>query len=267
MHVLQAPNTEKCWSTKVNIRKNKVPTSQWYGHPRVLGRETDKSCRKLVPNWMNLRESGFLRVNMADEFLQKALQKARIFGDKIWSRVVSTEQKCTQVDMADAVLATALSGITFPLCLGILQTGLFRPLRITSNRRFIGSAFGTVSLLVSGSTASAVFLSSIVLFKEIKGSSLRILTEKLHSFMPNTTVDVEVCSRDIPLCGVASLVVYKIFGGRFRSVLPSSLIHPGAFAKRYIPAKGKRYASDGVKRKLALMDEFLIFQGFQENIK
>ena len=214
---------------------------------------------------MNLRESGFLRVNMADEFLQKALQKARIFGDKIWSRVVSTEQKCTQVDMADAVLATALSGITFPLCLGILQTGLFRPLRITSNRRFIGSAFGTVSLLVSGSTASAVFLSSIVLFKEIKGSSLRILTEKLHSFMPNTTVDVAVCY--IPLCGVASLVVYKIFGGRFRSVLPSSLIHPGAFAKRYIPAKGKRYASDGVKRKLALMDEFLIFQGFQENIK
>ena len=60
---------------------------------------------------MNLRESGFLSVNMADEFLQKALQKARIFGDKIWSRVVSTEQKCTQVDMADAVLATALSGI------------------------------------------------------------------------------------------------------------------------------------------------------------
>ena len=154
------------------------------------------------------------------------------------------------------------------LCLGVLQTGLFRPLssvRITSNRRFIGSAFATVSLVVSGSTASAVFLSSIVLFKEIKGSSFRILTEKLHSLMPNTTVDVAVCSRDIPLCGVASLLVYKIFDGRFRSVLPSSLIHPGAFAKRFILAKGKRYASDGVKRKLALMVEFLIPQGLQEN--
>ena len=68
--------------------------------------------------------------------------------------------------------------------------------------------------------------------------------------MPNTTVDVAVCPRDIPLCGAASLV---------------SLIHPGAFAKRYIPAKGKRYASDGVKRKLALMGEFLIPQGLQEN--
>ena len=119
MSVLQAvakinilPSTEKYWSTKVNIRKNKVPTSQWNGHPCVLGiRQTDKSCRKLVPNRMNLRESGFLRVTMADEFLQKALQNARIFGDKMWSRVVSTEQKCTQVDMADAVLATALSGI------------------------------------------------------------------------------------------------------------------------------------------------------------
>ena len=74
-----------------------------------------------------------------------------------------------------------------------------------------------------------------------------------------------VCFRDIPLCGVGTLVLYKIFGGRFRSVLPRSLIHPGAFAKRFIPAKGKRYASDGAKRKLALMVEFLIPQGLQEN--
>ena len=43
----------------------------------------------------------------------------------------------------------------------------------------------------------------------------------------------------------------------FRSVLPSSLIHAGAFARRYIPAKGKKYATDEVKQKLALLGKFL----------
>ena len=199
-----------------------------------------------------------MKNNMADELVQKVLQKARVIGDNIWNRVVLTEKKCTKAHMADAALASALSGITFPLSLGVLQTGLFRPLRITSNLRFIGSFCGSVSVLISGSTACLVFLSSVAILKEIKGSSMRMLTEKLHSLVPNRSVDITVCSWDIPVCGVASLVVFKLLGGKFRSVLPSSLIHPGAFAKKHIPAKGKKYASDGVKQKLALMGECLV---------
>ena len=74
-------------------------------------------------------------------------------------------------------------------------------------------------------------------------------TEKLHSWATNRTVEIAVRSRDIPICGVISLVVFKLLGGRLRSVLPNSLIHPGAFARRYIPAKGKKYAADEVKQK------------------
>ena len=192
---------------------------------------------------------------MADDFVQKVLQKGRIIGGRIWDHIVLTEKSCTQVHVADAALSSALTGITLPLCLGVLQTGLFRPLRGTSNRWFIGPVCGCISLFISGSTASLVFISNVLLLKEIKGSSMKRLTEKLHSWAPNRTVEIAVCSRDIPICGVCSLVVFKLLGGRFRSVLPSKT---GAFAGRYIPAKGKKYATDGVKQKLALLGKFLV---------
>ena len=192
---------------------------------------------------------------MADDFVQKVFQKARIIGDRIWDRIILTEKSCTQVHVADTALSSALAGITFPLCLGVLQTGLFRPLRVTSNRWFIGPVCGCISLFISGSAASLVFLSNVLLLKEIKGSSMKRLTEKLHSWVPNRTVEIAVCSRDIPICG------------RFRSVLPSSLIHAGAFARRYIPAKGKKYATDGVKQKLALLGiKFLLLSKLIETL-
>lgn len=194
---------------------------------------------------------------MAEEIVRKALQKARVVGDRIWNRVLSTGENCTQIHVADTVLPSALGGMAFPLCLGVLQKGLFRPLRITSNLRIIGSVCGGVSVIIAGTTASLVFLSSVLLLKEIKLGSMKTLTEKLHSLMPNKTITIAVSSKDIPICGVVSLVVFKLLGGRFRSVLPSSLIHPGAFARRSIPAKGKKYASDGVKNRLALLGESL----------
>ena len=96
---------------------------------------------------------------------------------------------------------------------------------------------------------------------------MKRLTEKLHSWAPNRTVEIAICSRDIPICGVCSLVVFKLLGGRLRSVLPSSLIHPGAFARRYIPAKGKKYATDGVKQKLALLGiKFLLLSKLIETL-
>ena len=37
----------------------------------------------------------------------------------------------------------------------------------------------------------------------------------------------------------------------------SSLIQSGAFARKSIPAKGKNYTSDGVKKKLGLLGKSL----------
>lgn len=158
-----------------------------------------------------------------------------------------------EILVADAAVSTAVGGMTFPLCLGLLQRGIFRPLRMTSNIRILSSLCGSMSIVVAGSTSSLAFLTSIFLLKEIKRIPWKTNAEKnLHR-----TVPVAISSGEIPIYGVSSLVVFKLLAGRFKSVLPSSLIHPGAFARRSLPAKGKNYASSGVKTKLALMGESL----------
>lgn len=186
---------------------------------------------------------------MADELLQKTLEKAIVAFHKIRDRIVYPENKCSKIHLADAALSTVIGGITFPLCLGFLQSGIFRPFRITSNLRVFSSLCGSISTIIAGSSASLAFLSSVLLLKEIKRNPLKKFAEK----QPNRTVSVVVSSKDVPIYGVASLVVFKLLRGRFKSVLPSSLIHPGAFARRSLPAKGKNYASVGVKNKLAVM--------------
>ena len=195
---------------------------------------------------------------MADEFVENVLQKARILGFKIRNRIISTEGKSIEVNLTDVALSSGLGMVTFPLSLGALQTCFFRPLRMTSNIRVIGSVCGGISVLISSSTASLAFLSSTVMLKEVKDNSLKVSVDKFLSFVPDRcSFAISVCDKDIPLYGFASLFVFKLLGGKFRSVLPSNLIYPGAFAKGYIPAKGQNYASNAVKQKLALLGEFL----------
>lgn len=196
---------------------------------------------------------------MADEFAEKVLQKARALGLKIRNRIISTEGKSVRVDLADVALSSGLGVITFPLCLGALQTGIFRPLRMTSNIRVIGSVCGGISVLISSSTASLAFLSSTVMLQEVKDNSVKVSVEKFLSFVPvdRCSISISVCYKDVPVYGFASLFVFKLLGGKFRSVLPSNLIYPGAFAKGCFPAKGQNYASNAVKQKLTLLGEFL----------
>lgn len=113
---------------------------------------------------------------------------------------------------------------------------------------------GCISLFISGGCASLVFISSSVLVEEKEWH--RILPSKLYAYVHSLnqySLAISVRPEDVPLCGFGSLVVFKILGGRFRSVLPSSLLHPGAFARKYIPAKGQDYASAAVKKRLRLL--------------
>lgn len=43
---------------------------------------------------------------------------------------------------------------------------------------------------------------------------------------------------------VLGALAYKALGGRFRTMLPSDVRYPGAFAKESIPANGKAYANE-----------------------
>ena len=46
------------------------------------------------------------------------------------------------------------------------------------------------------------------------------------------------------------MAVLQMMGGRFRSVMPSNLIYPGACAVESLPAPGSEYASQAAKGEL-----------------
>jgi hypothetical protein len=74
-------------------------------------------------------------------------------------------------------------------------------------------------------------------------------TEKRFNFELTKTED------NIFIYGAGSLIVFKIFGGKLRQVVPSHLFYPGAFAKMSVPALGKNYAGKSAKRKLNILGE------------
>lgn len=43
---------------------------------------------------------------------------------------------------------------------------------------------------------------------------------------------------------VFGLVAFKVLGGRYRNVMPSNLIRPGALARSSIPSRGRNYANE-----------------------
>ena len=195
------------------------------------------------------------KTKMAEEFAKRVLQKVQVFGANMLTHVCSAEGEFIKVNWLSASLSTAISGMTFPLCLGTFQSAVFRPLRITSNLRIVSLFCGSVSVAIAGGASSLVFLSSVILFRENEDSSGKKAAGSVHS-QGDLNMTVKICPKDAMLYGVASLVVFKIFGGKFRMVLPSSLFHPGAFARAFIRAKGQSYASDTVKQKLTSLGEW-----------
>lgn len=193
---------------------------------------------------------------MAVEFVQEALEKCRVLRDKIWHGATSSEEKSIRIYLSDALFSSAVAGITFPVFLGCLQTGIFRPLRISSNLLF-APVCGCISVFISGGCASLLLLSSFSFIGKNDWHKTSLEKRQGYVHVPNEySLAISVRPADVPLCGFGSLIVFRILGGRFRSVLPSSLIHPGAFARKYIPAKGQNYASATVRGKLRLLGEF-----------
>ncbi|DBA72524.1 TPA: hypothetical protein ACH3X2_010284 [Trebouxia sp. C0005] len=60
-------------------------------------------------------------------------------------------------------------------------------------------------------------------------------------------------SRDILLDAAMGIILYKMMGGSFRSVMPSDLFKPGALARGSLPAAGKEYASDTFRGELKIL--------------
>ncbi|XP_072042160.1 uncharacterized protein [Amphiura filiformis] len=133
------------------------------------------------------------------------------------------------------LLSWSAGVITFPACIGLFQALIFRPLQI-SNATFGARVFGICSVGTAGVMASIGLL----------GTSAYLL--KFGTDMTEAVVS-SLDTRHILFNGVASAVWFYILGGRFHSVLPSSLVNPGAFANRGLTASFN-YASNEKKKKL-----------------
>jgi len=126
---------------------------------------------------------------------------------------------------------SALAGaLAFPSVLASAQVLIFKPLQLTHSPSLTASLYGGLAVVAAGTTASIATAKAFSLLKEAT---------------PNT-VAPSISTRDILLSALSSVVVYRALGGRYRAVLPSNLLRPGAFAADWIPAS-TGYASGSEK--------------------
>lgn len=163
---------------------------------------------------------------------------------------ISLDPPLTLGDLAVSALA---GGLAFPSALGLAQLGLFRPLRATCSQsggrhsRVLASLLGGVSVCAAGCAATLAAVGATALVQ-----SRRALDEPSRRRLPrpprpgaDTATDgVSFGAPEVLLSTLCGAVVFRALGGRFSSVLPSSLTRPGAFAREGIPARGVQYATD-----------------------
>ena len=125
-----------------------------------------------------------------------------------------------------AVALSSLAGIVvFPATLSGLQRFFFKPLRLTCSTPapFLSSLLGAGAVLPASAAASLSVVS-------------------LAAFL-SPRRERQLNRAEILFSTVTGVAVFKALGGRFRSVLPSHLLRPGAFAALPVPAKGQRFAN------------------------
>ena len=134
------------------------------------------------------------------------------------------------------VALSSIAGIVvFPATLSALQRFFFKPLRLTCSTPTpsLGSFLGAGAVLTASAAAS---LSVVSLAASLSSRG-----------------EYQLNRGDVLFSTVTGVAVFKVLGGRFRSVLPSHLLGPGAFAALPIPSKGQRYATAHQREALNLI--------------
>ena len=125
------------------------------------------------------------------------------------------------------LLVSAVSGaVAFPAILGLGQLALFKPLRLTCSSR-LASLCGGASVVAAGCIASLATVKTVSLLHQWK---------RVNTTQPQSPT-LSFGAQELLVSTVASAFVFRAFGGRFSSVLPSHLLKPGAFAREWIPVK------------------------------
>ena len=133
----------------------------------------------------------------------------------------------------EVVAASVAGAVVFPAVMGAAQLAVFKPLRLTRSSP-LASVCGCVSVLAAGCVASGAAVQALSL-----PSHWQRLTETPEGPPSGgrNESSVEFGPQELLVSSLASAVLFRAFGGRFASVLPSNLLHPGAFAKEWIPVK------------------------------
>ena len=132
----------------------------------------------------------------------------------------------TPLSTNELLVSSVSAALTFPAVLGLGQLVVFKPLRLTCSSP-LASVCGGASVLVAGCLASVASVQTLSLLHHWK--PLEPSQSPVHH--------VTIGPPEILASTVASAFVFRAFGGRFSSVLPSHLLKPGAFAREWIPAR------------------------------
>ena len=140
------------------------------------------------------------------------------------------------VDVTQALVATGVGALSFPVMLGMNQIGL-RSLKISSSYPLLmASAAGGISVSIASLISSSLVLNSY----NISGS---LLNRTSVTTSPSVERTIDFTLQDLGISAFSGVVFFRALGGRFKSVVPSHLHYPGAFAKQWIPAHSVKYAN------------------------
>ncbi|XP_071855287.1 uncharacterized protein [Apostichopus japonicus] len=136
----------------------------------------------------------------------------------------------TESELLRLAASLLIGAATFPVCLGVFQKLVFTPLKI-SNVSFGSDMLGMCVVAVSGITATH-------------------FTSRVWEFLTEESIPRDGNSpEEAVIVGGVSLAVFLALRGKIRSVLPSNVLHPGAFAKESLPASDN-YATSSQRSKL-----------------
>ena len=129
------------------------------------------------------------------------------------------------LDTTQAVFATGIGAVTFPVMLGLNQVGL-KTLSISSRSPLlVTSAAGGLSVALASLVASTAVIKSCAIF--------RIESE--------TRMEFKI--KDLLVSAASGVIMFRALGGRYSSMVPSHLHVPGCFARHWIPAYSIEYAN------------------------
>ncbi|XP_039256527.2 uncharacterized protein LOC120333226 [Styela clava] len=141
----------------------------------------------------------------------------------------------------DLILATLAGILVFPICLGLFQIYVWKPINVTAHRK-VAKLCGIVTLIISNTCSAFAF----------------VLTEML---LNGNKRGVFVCKSRLEtvfnffIYTVLALISFRLLGGRLRNLCPSHILHAGAFANEDLPLPETTVVSKSHMMKLKALRE------------